>query len=305
MRDVSMPRHPMASSRLDITLLTSLALDGELGVDDAARLAAARKESAAAATSAEKVETAHSRLAVLRDVAVRAATTPSDWAAQVFDTLRGRLVARPASRRGQPEVTARDAAHAEDLDLAQSALAGEEHAQREIYFGHVALVQHLLQTRRLAAYRDDIAQDVFFRVFSRLHTYRGDSSLKTWIHRVAINHINNVLTRDMPKRARELSESQLETPEGNVSVIEAAVDPGALQDERVMHAERRAIVDAALARLPTASRTVVELKEIDGLTCEEIAAVLAVPMGTVQSRLARGRAKLAEYLVTDTRAASA
>ena len=295
----------MASSRSDITLLTSLALDGELGADDAAALAAARQDSASADAAARAVESAHLQLAVLRDSALRVASAPAEWAAQAFDTLRRQLVARRPSRPRMGEVTAREATHAEDLDLAQSALAGEEHAQREIYFGHIALVQHLLQTRRLGAYRDDIAQDIFFRVFSRLHSYRGESSLKTWIHRVAINHINNVLTRDMPKRARELSESQLDTPEGSVSVIEAAVDPGALQDARVMHAERRAIVDAALARLPTASRTVVELKEIDGLTCEEIAAVLSVPMGTVQSRLARGRAKLAEYLVADTRAASA
>jgi RNA polymerase sigma-70 factor, ECF subfamily len=295
----------MASPRPDITLLTSLALDGELGADDAARLVAARHASARVDAAAKKVESAHSQLAVLREVVVRAATAPAEWAAQLFDTLRSQLVARPPSRRRLGEVTARDAAHAEDLDLAQSALAGEEHAQREIYFGHIALVQHLLQTRRLGAFRDDIAQDIFFRVFSRLHSYRGDSSLKTWIHRVAINHINNVLTRDMPKRARELSESQLETPEGGQSVIEAAVDPGALQDDRVMHAERRAIVDAALARLPNASRAVVEMKEIDGLTCEEIAVVLSVPMGTVQSRLARGRAKLAEYLVADSRAAGA
>lgn len=295
----------MASSRSDITLLTSLALDGELGADDAAALAAARQDSASADAAARAVESAHMQLAVLRDSALRVASAPAEWAAQAFDTLRRQLVARRPSRPRMGEVSAREAAHAEDLDLAQSALAGEEHAQREIYFGHIALVQHLLQTRRLGAYRDDIAQDIFFRVFSRLHSYRGESSLKTWIHRVALNHINNVLTRDMPKRARELSESQLDTPEGSVSVIEAAVDPGALQDARVMHAERRAIVDAALARLPTASRTVVELKEIDGLTCEEIAAVLSVPMGTVQSRLARGRAKLAEYLVADTRAASA
>ena len=295
----------MASSRSDITLLTSLALDGELGADDAAALAAARQDSASADAAARAVESAHMQLAVLRDSALRVASAPAEWAAQAFDTLRRQLVARRPSRPRMGEVSAREATHAEDLDLAQSALAGEEHAQREIYFGHIALVQHLLQTRRLGAYRDDIAQDIFFRVFSRLHSYRGESSLKTWIHRVALNHINNVLTRDMPKRARELSESQLDTPEGSVSVIEAAVDPGALQDARVMHAERRAIVDAALARLPTASRTVVELKEIDGLTCEEIAAVLSVPMGTVQSRLARGRAKLAEYLVADTRAASA
>ena len=72
-----------------------------------------------------------------------------------------------------------------------------------------------------------------------------------------------------------------------------------------MNAERRAIVDAALTRLPSAARTVVELKEIDGLTCEEIAAMLSVPMGTVQSRLARGRAKLAEYLIADPRTGSA
>ena len=295
----------MASSRSDITLLTSLALDGELGADDAAALAAARQDSASADAAARAVESAHMQLAVLRDSALRVASAPAEWAAQAFDTLRRQLVARRPSRRRMGEVSAREATHAEDLDLAQSALAGEEHAQREIYFGHIALVQHLLQTRRLGAYRDDIAQDIFFRVFSRLHSYRGESSLKTWIHRVAINHINNVLTRDIPRRARELSESQLDTPEGSASVIDAAVDPGALQDARVMHAERRAIVDAALARLPNASRTVVELKEIDGLTCEEIAAVLSVPMGTVQSRLARGRAKLAEYLVADTRAASA
>jgi RNA polymerase sigma-70 factor, ECF subfamily len=295
----------MASPLTEITLLTSLALDGELAADDVARLADARKTSSSAAAAARRVETAHAQLSTLRSAALLAASAPAEWAARVFDSLRGQLAARRPSRRQLPEVFARDAAHAEDLELAQAALAGEEHSQREIYFGHIALVQHLLQSRRLGAFRDDIAQDIFFRVFSRLHTYRGDSSLKTWIHRVAINHINNVLTRDMPKRARELSESQLDTPEGSVSVIEAAVDPAALQDDRVMQTERRAIIDAALARLPNAARTVVELKEIDGLTCEEIAAVLSVPMGTVQSRLARGRARLAEYLTTDSRAASA
>ena len=230
---------------------------------------------------------------------------PAAWAERIFATLRSQFSTSRASRWRGPEVFGRDAAHAEDLELALSAVGGDEQAQREIYFGHIALVQYLLQTRRLAAYRDDIAQDIFFRVFNRLHTYRGDSSLKTWIHRVAINHITNVLTRDMPKRARELSESQLETPDGAASVIDAAVDPDALQDSRIESAERRAIVDAALMRLPVAARTVVSMKEIDGLTCEEIAEVLAVPMGTVQSRLARGRARLAEYLNADPRALAA
>ena len=295
----------MSSSRTEITLLASRALDGELDTADAARLAASRTSSAHSDDIARRIEAAHSQLAVLRDSALQAASLPVEWAEQIFGVVREQLTSRRVSRRRLAEVSARDAAHADDLDLAQSALAGEEQAQREIYFGHIALVQHLLQTRRLAAFRDDIAQDIFFRVFSRLHTYRGDSSLKTWIHRVAINHINNVLTRDIPKRAKELSESQLDTPEGSVSVIDAAVDPEALQDTRVINAERRAIVDAALARLPNAARAVVELKEIDGLTCEEIAAVLSVPMGTVQSRLARGRARLAEYLVVDPRAGSA
>ncbi|MBC7841781.1 MAG: sigma-70 family RNA polymerase sigma factor [Gemmatimonadaceae bacterium] len=295
----------MPSSRSDITQLTSRALDGELNAADAAQLAASRAGSARFDDLARQIETSHAQLAMFRHSASRVVLAPAEWAEQIFGVLREQLTSRRPSRRRFAEVSARDAAHAEDLDLAQSAMAGEEQAQREIYFGHIALVQHLLQTRRLAAYRDDIAQDIFFRVFSRLHTYRGDSSLKTWIHRVAINHINNVLTRDMPKRAKELSESQLDTQEGSVSVIDAAVDPDVLQDTRVMNAERRAIVDAALARLPNAARTVVELKEIDGLTCEEIAAVLSVPMGTVQSRLARGRARLAEYLVADPRAGSA
>ena len=295
----------MSPPRTDVTLLASRALDGELSPADVAQLSVLRAASPAAETTARRVELAHGQLAAVRATAARLLTAPVAWAEAHFQGLRTQLVARRRVRRRLGEVTARDADHAEDLELAQAALDGAEQAQREIYFGHIALVQHLLQTRRLAAFRDDIAQDIFFRVFTRLHTYRGDSSLKTWIHRVALNHINNVLTRDMPKRARELSESQLETPEGSATVIEAAVDPELLQDTRVENAERRAIVNAALSRLPTASRTVVELKEIDGLTCEEIAAVLAVPMGTVQSRLARGRAKLAEYLVHDTRAASA
>lgn len=286
-------------------LLASKALDGEAAPEERAALQAARASSARAEAVAAGVEAAHVQLTALREVVTRTVSAPAEWAERVFASLRGALVATPPRRMRLPEVMGRDAAHAEDLELAQAALNGDEHAQREIYFGHIALVQHLLVTRRLAAYRDDVAQDIFFRIFSRLHSYRGESSLKTWIHRVAMNHIMNVLTRDLPKRARELSESQLEVPEGGTSVIEAAVDSDALQDTRLEVAERRALIDAALQKLPGASRAVVEMKEIDGLTCEEIAAVLSVPMGTVQSRLARGRAKLAEYLVADPRVAGA
>lgn len=294
----------MPTSRTAVVMLASRALDGQLAADEVEQLAAERRASTRVDAAARSVETGHAELTRLRDAALNAAAMPAEWAERLFVTVRAQFATPRRGRGRRAEVAGRDAAHADDLDLAQSALAGEEHAQREIYFGHIALVQYLLQSRRLAAYRDDIAQDIFFRVFSRLHTYRGDSSLKTWIHRVAINHINNVLTRELPRRARELSESQLDTPEGSASAIEAAVDPGALQDTRVEGAERRAIVHAALSRLPSAARAVVEMKEIDGLTCEEIAELLSVPMGTVQSRLARGRAKLAEYLVADPRALS-
>ncbi len=286
-------------------LLASRAIDGELADHESAALASARAASPQLDAAAQRVEVAHRHLAIVRDAAVQALQAPVVWGEQLFAALRDRIAPVGRTRHRMGEVTGRDALHAEDLDLAQAALAGEEHAQREIYFGHIALVQHLVRTRRLTTFGDDIAQDIFFRVFSRLHSYRGDSSLKTWIHRVALNHINNVLTRDVPKRAREISESQLEVPEGSPTLIEAAVDPGALQDARLESAERHAIVSAALLRLPIAARTVVELKEIDGLTCEEIAVMLAVPMGTVQSRLARGRAKLAEYLVADSRAVAA
>jgi RNA polymerase sigma-70 factor, ECF subfamily len=295
----------MPTSPTTIALLTSRALDGELSPAEAAQLHGARASSPRAEARARAIEQAHLQLSALRASAAATATVPAAWAERIFATLRSHFSTSRASRWRGPEVFGRDAAHAEDLELALSAVGGDEQAQREIYFGHIALVQYLLQSRRLAAYRDDIAQDIFFRVFNRLHTYRGDSSLKTWIHRVAINHITNVLTRDMPKRARELSESQLETADGATSVIDAAVDPDALQDTRIESAERRAIVDAALMRLPVAARTVVSMKEIDGLTCEEIAEVLAVPMGTVQSRLARGRARLAEYLNADPRALAA
>jgi len=296
---------PTSLTAAAAALLASRALDGDLADHESAAFATARAASARFDAAAQRVEEGHRQLAAFRTAAVALPQPPAMWEEQVFSVVRRRFAPGGRTRRRTAEVTGRDALHAEDLDLAQSALAGAEQAQREIYFGHIALVQHLVRTRRLTMFGDDVAQDIFFRVFSRLHSYRGESSLKTWIHRVALNHINNVLTRDVPKRARELSESQIDTPEGGPSLIDTAVDPDMLQDARLESAERHEIVSAALRRLPAAARRVVELKEIDGLTCEEIAVMLSVPMGTVQSRLARGRAKLAEYLVADTRSAAA
>ena len=150
----------------------------------------------------------------------------------------------------------------------------------------------------------DTVQQVFLKVFRGLPGFKGDCSLKTWIYRIAVNEASNQRRWWRRHRRRELSLDMPLAPTGGegeeLNVSRTLVDDSQSPYEQVVSGELRAAVELELAELPLLFRAPVVLRDIEELSYEEIAEVLQVRVGTVKSRLARGRealrSKLARYL---------
>jgi RNA polymerase sigma-70 factor (ECF subfamily) len=126
---------------------------------------------------------------------------------------------------------------------------------------------------------------VFLQVYKRLGAFEGRSSLKTWIYRIAINQCHN--RRRFWHRRRRDRERPLEDRVLAPLAVERGGAPSPYQ--ATLRVERARIVQAALLELRFEQRIVLVLHEVEGLSCEELAATLGVPEGTVKSRLSRGR----------------
>jgi RNA polymerase sigma-70 factor, ECF subfamily len=184
------------------------------------------------------------------------------------------------------------AVHDVDLDLVRRHRFGDARAFDEIYhrFDHMVfnLALRLSGDGEQAA---DLTQEIFLRVFRYIGQFRGGSSLKTWIFRIAINHCRSCLGRKhLPMQP--LFEEPAEEERGSA----ALADPGRGPEELAVAADQGRRVAAGLAHLPESFRVAVVLRDLEGLSYEEIAEVLGVRIGTVRSRIARGREQLRAYL---------
>jgi RNA polymerase sigma-70 factor, ECF subfamily len=173
-----------------------------------------------------------------------------------------------------------------DHELVEAAAAGSRDAFDELVRRHQAAIVTLAQV--LTSGRgdpDDIAQEVFVRAWRSLRTFRGESLFRTWLHRVAINVVRTSQTR----RGRWLRLFTSDSEEGT---------PEQATGEEPLDAvlARRQVIDRALATLPEDLRIAVTLRDLQGLDYKEIAGVLGVPAGTVESRIFRARQKLKPLL---------
>jgi len=181
------------------------------------------------------------------------------------------------------EVGGREAA------LVQRCAAGDEAACADLVAEHQRMVVQL--AINLLGDRDealDLSQEVFLRVFRTIHRFRCQSSLRTWIYRIAVNQARN-RHRFWRRRHRadQVSLDEHVAAHGDfVSGTEPTPDRVLAQKDL---AER---LKAALDRLPFEQRTAIVLREIDGLSYEEIAYSLGIAIGTVKSRLTRARRAL-------------
>jgi RNA polymerase sigma-70 factor (ECF subfamily) len=184
---------------------------------------------------------------------------------------------------GWSEVGGREAA------LVQRCAVGDESACADLVAEHqrmvIQLAMNLLGDRDEAL---DLSQEVFLRVFRTIHRFRGQSTLRTWIYRIAVNQARNRHRFWCRRhRADQVSLDQHIATHGDF------LSRGDSTPDRVLaQKELASRLKAALNALPFEQRTVIVLREVDGLSYEEIAYSLGVAVGTVKSRLTRARQAL-------------
>jgi RNA polymerase sigma-70 factor, ECF subfamily len=176
-----------------------------------------------------------------------------------------------------------------EATLVQRCALREDAACAELVAEHqrmvIQLAVNLLDDREEAL---DLSQEVFLRVFRTIHRFRGQSSLRTWIYRIAVNQARNRHRFwRRRRRADQVSLDEHVSMHGDLPSSSQATPEDALEQK-----ELGVRLQRALNNLPFDQRTAIVLREIDGLSYDEIAFSLGVAIGTVKSRLTRARQAL-------------
>ena len=141
----------------------------------------------------------------------------------------------------------------------------------------------------------DAVQEVFLKVFRNVDHFRGQSSLKTWIYRITVNEAHNQRRWFFRHRQREVGLE--DEPEEARSMMEVLPDATPSPFDYVFDRERQSMIESALGEINPTFREVVVLRDIADLSYEEIAEILQISLGTVKSRILRGREALRQVLV--------
>jgi RNA polymerase sigma-70 factor, ECF subfamily len=183
----------------------------------------------------------------------------------------------------------------DDQLLVESLRSGSEQAYEELLARFQQPVYTLavrLLNNPAEAY--DVVQEVFLKVFRNIEHFRAESSLKTWIYRITVNEAHNTRRWFSRHRGREV-DLDFENEE-NRDWKETIADSGPSPFEVTLDREQAGMIESALERINPVFREAVVLRDITDLSYEDIAAVLGVSLGTVKSRILRGREALREQL---------
>ena len=178
-------------------------------------------------------------------------------------------------------------ADASDLSLVRRVQRGDKGAFDALVLKYQhKLVKLVMRYVRNPAEAEDIAQEAFIKAYRALPQFRGDSAFYTWLYRIAINTAKNaVVSRD-----RSPVEYDLDRNNNDESYdMQARMKDSETPEGLVLTDEIRSTVNAAIDALPEDLRTAIVLRELEGLSYEEIAAAMDCPVGTVRSRIFRAR----------------
>jgi RNA polymerase sigma-70 factor (ECF subfamily) len=183
-----------------------------------------------------------------------------------------------------------------DLELVERARAGDPDAFRDLVVRHqrrvYAVALGIVKDRDLAW---DVAQDAFVRVHEHLAEFRDEASFSTWLHRIVARLAIDALRKERPGRRNDVAdvpEPVLREAAPGVLGTALGTDP----QETVLRRELSSRMTEALGQLPDLHRTILVLREMDGLSYEELAERLSIPKGTVMSRLFHARKKMQALL---------
>lgn len=173
-----------------------------------------------------------------------------------------------------------------ELDLVARCRQGDPEAFEEVYHAHAPRLYGLARRLVGPAAADDLLQDIFLAAFRKLHQYRGESALGTWLFRLATNVCLDHLRSRSTRSAR----------------LEGAFDEHATASGSSAGPIRGVVTrldfERALAGLPDGARTVFVLHEVEGLEHQEVAALLGISEGTSKSQLHKARMRLRQQLGT-------
>lgn len=185
----------------------------------------------------------------------------------------------------------------EDHRLLSALQAGDEGAYEQLIERFQTPVYNLAY-RLLNDQADasDVLQEVFLKIFRNVNHFRGESSLKTWVYRIAVNEAHN--RRRWQFRHRR-GETGIEDVFDDCETREKPlVDAGETPFDFTMNREAQTLLEEGLATINPVYRAVLVLREVEEMSYEDIAEILEVSMGTVKSRIVRGREVLRKYLAT-------
>lgn len=176
-----------------------------------------------------------------------------------------------------------------DLMLVERTVAGDQRAYALLVIKYQRRIQRLIgRMVRDVDLVEDIAQETFIRAYRALHQFRGDAQFYTWLYRIAVNTAKKALME--LKRDPTVSESFFKTDDEDETKSPGNEPTSDETPESVFAAkEIAAVVNAAISDLPEDLRQAVTLREIEGLSYEEISVVMNCPIGTVRSRIFRAR----------------
>jgi len=175
---------------------------------------------------------------------------------------------------------------ASDLSLVQRVQRGDRGAFDVLVLKYQhKVVKLVLRYVRNPAEAEDVAQEAFIKAYRALPKFRGDSAFYTWLYRIAINTAKNAAA----SRGRSPIEYELDRDGEESYDVQARMKDTATPEALAMTEEIRSTVNAAIEALPEDLRTAIVLRELEGLSYEEIAAAMDCPVGTVRSRIFRAR----------------
>jgi len=206
----------------------------------------------------------------------------------------------------QADLTMGNLATALSLRSEEAALIAELQAGSEEAFAWLiahyhqpiySLLARMLHDRADAA---DMTQEVFVKVFRGVGHFHGESSLRTWIYRIALHEASNQRRWWMRHKQQEvpIEQDMTERCSGTpIKLKEMLIDPAESPFDMAVHAQNRTRVEEALSQVAEPFRTTLILRDIEGFVYEEVAEIQGVNLGTVKSRLVRGRALLRAILM--------
>ncbi len=175
-------------------------------------------------------------------------------------------------------------------------IAACQHKEKDAFDELVRRYQRMVNgtLRQLApdwADHSDLSQEVFIRIWRSLHTLRNPECFRTWLHQICVNIFYDHL-RKRPKQTIISLEAPVQFDDGGQECVREVPDTSRLPDEMVQRKELAAAIDSAVARLPVQFREAIVLRDVQGLSYDEIAVITHSEVGTVKSRISRARGRV-------------